>query len=128
MFYLKIKIKSLIYFTLNSFLLKPFKLKIIYNVGINPLNDIKRLFFKNKIEIKNAIDGGAYVGQWSLDLIKIAPKVNIFLFEPQKKIFNLLKQKFLNYKNIKLFNFAIGKSKSKKSFFINSSSLSSSIL
>ena len=60
----------------------------------NPLKKIKR--FNPKV----IIDGGANLGNYSLNVNKIIPDSNIYAFEPVEKTFNLLKNNISGYSKI----------------------------
>jgi FkbM family methyltransferase len=62
-------------------------------------------FFKDK-NIDFFIDIGGFEGSYSNLFLKKVSK--IYIFEPQKKYFNLLKLKFKSKKKVKIFNFALG--------------------
>ncbi len=62
-------------------------------------------FFKEK-KIDCFIDIGGFEGSYSNLFLKKVSK--IFIFEPQKKYFNLLKLKFYSKKKVKIFNCALG--------------------
>lgn len=64
-------------------------------------------FIKHSI---NVLDIGGHVGSHSILYSKINPNATIFTFEPQQKLFELLKKNIMenNCKNIKPYNMALG--------------------
>lgn len=73
------------------------------------------------------IDVGAHKGEYLKKIRRIKPS-KIYAFEPQKKIFQRLKLNTQEFKEVKLFNCACNDTDSKKTFFINSLSSTSSLL
>lgn len=67
---------------------------------------------KYNLKIKGIIHVGAHIGEEVPAYKKnFGDAVNIHLFEPQKKYFNILEDKFINTKNVSLYNFGCGDSK-----------------
>lgn len=64
---------------------------------------------------KIIIDIGAGFGDFNIYAAKLYPKAQIIAFEPNPKLYNLAREnlKFNKFKNVKLFNIAIGSSKQK---------------
>ena len=73
---------------------------------------------------------GANEGQELPDMLKYFPNSIIHCFEPQKKPFNLLKNNFIDEKNLYFYNFALGNEDKKITIYTNNnnSNMSSSIL
>jgi len=68
---------------------------------------IIKFFKKNKVKIQNFIDVGSHKGLYT-DLFMQNYKINkVLMFEPQIKIFNFLKKKYIKNKKIKIFNNAV---------------------
>tara|TARA_E500000178_G_scaffold289630_1_gene292806 strand:- start:69 stop:899 length:831 start_codon:yes stop_codon:yes gene_type:complete len=92
-------------------------------------NFLKKLFLRETIEISliNQIvkkenklwilDIGANIGQKTELFLSANSKINIMLFEPYKKYFLYIKKKFKKKKNIKFYNFGIGKRNKKQKFY-----------
>jgi len=80
--------------------------------------------YLKKLEIKYFIDIGAHKGEFLRYLSKLSHK-KIYVFEPQKKIFKILNHNFKENKKIKFFNIALGDKNSKKTFYVNKLSLTS---
>ena len=74
--------------------------------------------YLEKLEIKYFIDVGAHKGEFLGYLSKLNHK-KIYVFEPQKKIFEILNHNFKENKKIKFFNIALGDKNSKKTFYVN---------
>ena len=53
------------------------------------------------------VDVGVNRGNYSDELIKNYPNATIYLFEPQKYLYDLLKNKYLSKNKIKLYNLAL---------------------
>jgi len=64
-------------------------------------------------KIETVLDIGAHQGTYTSKLIHIYPKAKYYLFEPCKQNISVLKKKFKNNTNIKIFNIALS-SKNKK--------------
>lgn len=74
-------------------------------------------YLKN-FEIEYFIDIGAHKGEFLSYLLKLKPK-KIYCFEPQKNIFQILTKKFNNIKNVELYNLGLAEKSTKKTFFVN---------
>ena len=83
-------------------------------------------FLQNK-SIKTVIDVGAHKGEFINCSLKIDSVENIIAFEPQKKIFFLLNQKFSNNNKINLNNIALDIDSGKKIIKINKLSSTSTL-
>ena len=75
-------------------------------------------FLQNR-SIKTIIDIGAHKGEFTQNVLQIEGVNKIIAFEPQKKIFNLLKEKFIKNNIINLNNFALSEKVEKKMMKIN---------
>ena len=74
---------------------------------------------KNHLKINSFIDVGAHKGIYT-DLILRNFKVKkVFMFEPQKNIFNFIKKKYKKFRNIKVLNNAISNNEKMKNIYIN---------
>ena len=62
-------------------------------------------FLGNNVEL--LIDVGANYGAYTEELIENYPSSKIYLFEPQKYLYNFLKKKYDGLDNIKVFNIAL---------------------
>ena len=83
-------------------------------------------FLKNKL-IKTIIDVGAHKGEFIQNVIHIDGVTKIIAFEPQKKIFSILKKKFINNNKINLNNFALSDVVEKKLMKINKMTATSTL-
>ena len=83
-------------------------------------------FLQNK-SIKTVIDIGAHKGEFAQNALQIKSVNKIIAFEPQKKIFKLLKEKFANNKKITLNNFALSEKVEKKIMKINKMTATSTL-
>tara|TARA_B100001057_G_C22630199_1_gene864091 strand:- start:202 stop:948 length:747 start_codon:yes stop_codon:yes gene_type:complete len=94
------------------------------------LLNLKNLVIKYSIQPSGIIHIGAHTGE-EVDTYNKYFKNNlsIHLFEPQDKYFKILKDKYSNIKNIKLYNFACGERKEKLNLNVASNDgVSSSLL
>jgi hypothetical protein len=74
---------------------------------------LKKILSENNI----IIDVGANVGQKTDLFLSLKKNSRILLFEPYKKYFKILKNKYSNNKNIKLFNIGVGNLNKIKPFY-----------
>jgi FkbM family methyltransferase len=81
---------------------------------------------KNKIDI--FFDVGSHLGAYTDMVVKAYPNCKSFLFEPQSKIFKKIEQKYLNNKNINVFNLAISDTEKKQNLNLNNHDLTASLL
>jgi len=88
-------------------------------------NKIVQYFRDEKIEI--VIDVGAHKGEYLKKIRKINPQ-KIYAFEPQKNIYEILKKNTKNYSEVTLFNEACDDINSYKILYVNSLSLTSSLI
>lgn len=87
-------------------------------------DDIYKKIFKKKRPI--IFDIGGNKGQSIERFLKYFPDAKIYSFEPLRKEFLYLKEKYSGNKNIILNNTALGEKKYKKIFYINAKSATSS--
>lgn len=87
--------------------------------GNDPFNDIRKLFKNYQFDV--IFDIGANEGQTALKLIKKFPESNIWSFEPSHETFEILKNSTEAFKNIQVFNMAVGE-KNGEARLIHSSS------
>ena len=88
----------------------------------------ERIFkYLKKLNIKILIDVGAHKGEFLNSVIKLKTVDNFYAFEPQKVIYNHLKTKFFDKKNVILYNKAVDSEISKKKIFINNFSMTSTM-
>lgn len=119
------KIKHYIYLLLNGFLLKPFNLRISYNIGQDPFEALERFFSNEKVGC--VIDGGAYRGDFSMDIADRFPSATVYAFEPQKDSFLLLSSNTTGRKNIKPVNCALGEKRGEAILYKNISAMTNSL-
>ncbi len=96
----------------------------------NPISSFhhKRIYrYLNELDIEKIIDIGAHKGEFLENMLKIEKVKSFYAFEPQKNIFNELKEKFSKNEKITLFNFAMDKEISNKKLRINKLSMTSSL-
>ena len=59
------------------------------------------------------------LGEFLNSFLKIKIFKKFYCFEPQKEIYKNLKKKFKNNKKIKLYNYSLGDSQSKKKMYLS---------
>ncbi len=82
-----------------------FDLDVINEVIVDDCYKIRNL----KLTPKNIIDIGAFIGDSTILMASKFNNANIFAFEPEKDNFELLKKNVANYKNVKIFPYAVSK-------------------
>jgi len=95
-------------------------------VKYSTFDEVYQKIIKNKNPV--IFDIGAHKGQSIERFMKINKNSFIHSFEPNLDEFNYLKEKYYNFKNIKLNNLAIGEEKTKKTLNITAHSGNSSFL
>lgn len=87
------------------------------------LNYIK----KNFESLNSFIDIGSHKGTYTDLILKNFTVKKIYMFEPQKKIFRFIKNKYKKNSNIKIFNNAVSDKEKMQKIFINKHDLTSSL-
>jgi len=82
---------------------------------------------KNYINIKYFLDVGSHIGTYSDLILKDFNNCKILMIEPQINIFNKIKRKYKNKKNIKIYNYAVSDKSVIKTIYINKHDLTSSL-
>jgi FkbM family methyltransferase len=118
-------VKHYINVIINDLLLKPFRLRLSYRTGSNPTDDIKRLL-KNHM-VHHIVDGGAYIGTFSLDIAEVFPLATVYAFEPSHQSYELLVKNTAANHRIKPSRFALGAEPGKHIFYTNASPLTNSL-
>ena len=83
-------------------------------------------FLQNR-SIKTIIDVGAHKGEFAQKALQMESVNKIIAFEPQKKIFNLLKEKFSDNDKVVLNNFALSEKVEKRIMKINKMTATSTL-
>ena len=83
-------------------------------------------FLQNR-SIKTIIDVGAHKGEFAQNALQIESVNKIIAFEPQKKIFSLLKEKFFDNDKVVLNNFALSEKVEKRIMKINKMTATSTL-
>ena len=86
-----------------------------YNSIISEVHAVKKVI----PEIKSFVDCGANIGDYSFAVIKAYNPDYIFAFEPSKKNFNLLCNRFSDNSNVKIENLALSDKKDTAKLFYN---------
>ena len=92
------------------------KLFLFFDQNIHQKRIIR--FLQNK-SIKTIIDVGAHKGEFTQNALQIKSVNKIISFEPQKKIFKILKEKFINNEKVSINNLALSERVEKKMMKIN---------
>ena len=79
------------------------------------------------LNIKNFIDVGAHKGKYTDLILDNCDTSRAFLIEPQRNIYNYLRNKYKNKNKINIFNFAASNKNKIKKFYINKHDLTSSL-
>lgn len=119
------KIKHYLYLFINGFLLKPFNLVLSYSIGRDPFDDLKRLLHNKNLGC--VIDGGAYRGDFSMEVTNRFPSATVYAFEPQKDSFSLLTNNVAGRHNIKPVNCALGENGGEAILYRNASAMTNSL-
>lgn len=67
-----------------------------------------KLNWLQKLDIKTVVDVGANIGQFAKEARELFAEAQIYSFEPLASCYQTLTEKFMNDKNFKAFNFALG--------------------
>ena len=78
-------------------------------------------------KINTVIDVGAHEGEFALNFNKKFKTEKIISFEPNSKVFKILKRNIFKYKNMHAINFGVGSKEEKKMLNINTESSSSTL-
>ena len=83
--------------------------------------------YLKKLNLKELIDVGAHKGEFLSYVIKINSIKKFYVFEPQSKIFNILRKNFSKNRKIKLVNKGLSKKPSNNILYINKLSSTSTM-
>jgi len=78
---------------------------------VNEINSIKKFLKK---DVKIIFDIGANYGNYTNELLKYFPSSNYYLFEPGELPYKHLLNKFKDYPNVKVYNYAVSNNNSSK--------------
>tara|TARA_B100000902_G_scaffold377297_1_gene409375 strand:- start:118 stop:834 length:717 start_codon:yes stop_codon:yes gene_type:complete len=94
------------------------------------LINLEKLSKKYNLELTGIAHIGAHVGDEVKNYVNLFGEIPIYLFEPQKNIFNKLKENVKNFHNAKCFNFGLGSENKIVDFYLNTNNdnQSSSVL
>ena len=88
---------------------------------------ILRFLKKNLNNLNVYFDIGSHKGTYTDLVVKNFKTKKVFMFEPQKKIFNFIKNKYKDKKKFKIFNKAVSNTESIQSIYLNKHDLTSSL-
>ena len=74
---------------------------------------------KKNLEIKLFFDVGCHLGNYTDIVIKNFPNAIVYMFEPQKKIFDKIKKNIKKNFNVNISNLALSNKKNFQNFYIN---------
>jgi len=111
----------MIFKILKKFALLAFDIVDIYYHQVR----IKNFLKKKKIPLNTFFDVGSHLGSYTDIIMKLNPQSNCFLFEPQIRIFEKVKNKYIQLNNIKVYNLGISDTENIKNLFINMHDLTS---
>lgn len=95
-------------------ILNKYKIDLTKNLRYDRLS---KLILKSELNLNsNCIDVGCHKGEFLDMIMEFSPNGNHFCFEPIPSLLSDLESKYSNYKNIKIFPFAVGKSKGVENF------------
>lgn len=99
--------------------------KIINLIDYYHQKKIVKYFYDKRIT--TIIDVGAHKGEYINYILELKPR-KIIAFEPQKKIYKELLNRYKNLSNITFFNICLSEKKQNKIFYINELSSTSSLI
>lgn len=76
----------------------------------------------------NVIDGGANVGDWTAELLTMAPNARVVCFEPSTRSFDFLFAKFASFKNVQTIQVGLGHKNEHATLYLNGQGSSQSSL
>lgn len=84
-------------------------------------------YLKKNLKIKLFFDVGCHLGSYSDIIINNYPAAIIYMFEPQKKIFDKIKLKYGKNFNVNISNLAVSNKKSYQNLYINKFDVASTL-
>ena len=84
-------------------------------------------YLKKNLEIKLFFDVGCHLGNYTDIVIKNFPNAIVYMFEPQKKIFDKIKKKYKENFNLKISNLSLSNKKNFQNFYINKFDVASTL-
>ena len=99
-------IKKLAYYIANDLVLAPFGLKLSFNIGNNPIQDMARLL-KN-CQVSHIVDGGAHTGDFSRKVASAFPSSKIEAFEPASETYQALQREIAAWPQVRAHKLALG--------------------
>ena len=84
-------------------------------------------YLKKNLEIKLFFDVGCHLGNYTDIVIKNFPNAIVYMFEPQKKIFDKIKKKYKENFNVNILNLNLSNKKNFQNFYINKFDVASTL-
>lgn len=111
-------IKILKILNLYNFLKKTYKIFFEKFLSLE-IKTLENFILKNFLNIKFGaiIDIGAHKGDKTKTFLKFFPNDNYYLFEPFNNYYQIIKKKFENKKNIKIFKKGVSEKKGERTFY-----------
>ncbi len=118
--------RKYLYILLNKRKIRYFRNDFYYDSRFSPailenypkeISDIDKAI--NLSQIKNILDIGANIGQFSYTLKSLYPQIYIYSFEPNKEIYPILTKNLSNFKDVQVYNFGLGNKTKIKTFYFS---------
>jgi FkbM family methyltransferase len=119
------RIKKLAYYIANDLLLAPFGLKLSFNIGNDPIQDMARLL--KTYPVGYIVDGGAHTGHFSRQMASAFPSSKIEAFEPASETLRALERTIANWPRIRAHKLALGAGSEIRAFHNNTMAQTSSL-
>ena len=89
---------------------------------------ILSFLIKINLKVNTLVDVGSHKGTYTDLIIKNFDIKQVFMFEPQKDIYKIIKKKYKKNKTIKIFNHAVSNKNAMQKLYINRHDLTSSLV
>jgi FkbM family methyltransferase len=119
------RIKKLATHVANDLVLAPIGLKLSFNVGNDPIQDMARLL--NSFPVRSIVDGGAHTAHFSHQAASAFPSTRIEAFEPAAATFAKLQRAIAKSPRIRAHKLALGAVSGMRTFHNNTLAQTSSL-
>ena len=86
---------------------------------------IEKFIKNNQLKLENFVDVGSFKGKYTDLILKIEQKCKVIMIEPQRKYYELLKDKYQNDRRVEIFNIGISDKKANLNLKINKHEITS---
>ena len=86
---------------------------------------IEKFIKNNQLKLENFVDVGSFKGKYTDLILKIEQKCKVIMIEPQRKYYELLKDKYKNDRRVEIFNIGISDKKANLNLKINKHEITS---